>query len=208
MKKFTFLFGLVLILLFSSCDLLNLGDSVKGDQSPIGEVGTEIYTSSIAGVENPSMSVTSLENGISTITAQATVTNPLILNVLSNLPECTVNGNTVSGTAKFKITTEGIESENDSYSGVLVKYSSKAGDTYKGASGYKREVVSKSTEDDYSFGFYLIKVLEIEESPCSVPGVKKLVYFANHKFGIVGAEVTYDDNTTMNIGLSYSAQND
>ena len=125
------------------------------------------------------------------------------------MPEFSVNGNTVTGSAKFKNTTEGVESENDSYPGVLVKYSSKVGDTYKGATGYKREVISKSTDDDFPYGgFFMIKVLEIEESPCSVPGVKKLVYYANHKFGIVGAEVTYDDNTTMYIGLGYSSENE
>jgi len=196
------------ILIFSialiSCDLLNQ-DEVKGDQSPIGEVGAKAYVSSIPGVGSITATVTSLEDGISTYSGQATVTNTALLNLISNIPELTVVGNTVSATGlKYKITTEGIQSENPSYPGVLVKYDSKVGDTYKGASGYEREVISKSTEDDYPFGFFYIKVLEIEESPCSVPGVKKLVYYANHKFGIVGAKVVYDDNTEMNVGLDYS----
>ena len=52
MKKCTLIFSMVLVVVFSSCDLLNLGDSVKGDQSPMGEVGTDVYVGSISGVDN------------------------------------------------------------------------------------------------------------------------------------------------------------
>jgi hypothetical protein len=207
MKTLSLFTIIVFSLLIISCDLLN-NDSVKGEQSPIGEVGEKAYVKGIPGVGTVTATVTSLNDGVSTYSGQATVTNTALLNILSNVPELTVSGNTVSATGlKYRITMEGISSENDSYPGTLVKYDSKVGDKYKGASGYEREVISKSTEDDYPFGFYNIKVLEIEESPCSVPGVKSLVYYANHKFGIVGAKITLDDNTVINTGLDYSSYN-
>lgn len=209
MKTLSHLILILFIATLISCDLLEPDtDVVKGEQSPIGKVGEKAYVRNIPGVNNFTATVTSLENGISTYKSQVTVNNTAVLNILKNIPEFTVVGNTASTQGlKFKITTEGIESLNSSYPGVLVNYNSKVGDTYKGASGYKREVISKSTDDDYPFGSLLIKVLEIEESPCSVPGVKKLTYYANHKFGIVGAVLVFDDNSQLTIGFDYSTTN-
>jgi len=68
-------------------------------------------------------------------------------------------------------------------------------------------VISKSDVDEYPYGFYLIKVMKVEESPSVIPGVSKMVYVANHKFGIVGLEVTFSDNTTANFTIWGSAEN-
>jgi hypothetical protein len=37
--------------------------------------------------------------------------------------------------------------------------------------------------------------------------VKKIVYVANHKFGIVGIEVTFDDNSTANFTVGGNEEN-
>ena len=56
-------------------------NKLTGSQSKMGVVGVSVSSSSaeIAGVSNFSAVVESLENGISTYTAQATVTNPLLI---------------------------------------------------------------------------------------------------------------------------------
>jgi hypothetical protein len=179
-----------------------------GEQSPMGEVGEEIEAFNIPGVTNASATVTSLEGGISTLSATATVTNQAILDILSEVPEFEVSSNTVSVTdVQFKITTAGIESNIPAYPGIIVKYDSKVGDTYSGGSGIQREVISKSTDDDYEYGFMYIKVIKVEESPTPFPGVSKIVYIANHRFGMVGIEYTLDDNSIVKFTLISSVEN-
>ena len=183
-------------------------DTIGGEQSVMGQVGEEIYSFNIPGVSQATATVVSLEDGISTFTGSAVITNPAILNIVSNIPDFEVNGNNVSVTGlKFKVTTEGIESKNSSYPGIIVKYDSKVGDTYSAGSGAKRKVISKSTDDDYPYVFFNIKVIKVEESPSAFPGVKKIVYIANHRFGIVGLELTLDDNTTTSFGFGGSSEN-
>jgi hypothetical protein len=179
-----------------------------GEQSPMGEVGNVIAASNITGVTNPQASVTSLEGGVSYISGSVTITDSKILNILEDIPEFSVSGNTVTASnVPFKITTKGVESEISGHTGIIVKYDSEVGDTYKGSSGTTREVVYKSTTDDYAYGFYYIKVMKVEESPTSIPGVSKIVYIANHKFGIVGIEITLDDNSYYSFSLYSSAEN-
>jgi len=191
----------------SSCSSID-DDSINGDQSSMGEVGAEVYSYDVPGVENAKATVTSLEDGISSFSGEATITNPAILNIISNIPEFSVSGNkvTVSG-LKVKVTKEGIESKIPSFPGIIVKYDSKVGDKYSVSNGIEREVISKSTDDDYPYGFFYIKVMKVEESPSVIPGVRKLVYIANHKFGIVGLEVIYDDNTNSSFIVGGSTEN-
>ncbi|QLH54406.1 MAG: hypothetical protein CH6_3349 [Candidatus Kapaibacterium sp.] len=105
---------------------------------------------------------------------------------------------------KSKVTTEGIQdfhhSEGDlSKPFTLVKYSAKVGDKYefKDNQGNKfvREVTQRSTTDDYPIGFWLIKVIVVEETIEEGPYKDlfgKITYYTNHKFGLVG--VKYEIN--------------
>lgn len=98
-KLLTTLLGLTLIVLSVSCDkLLNKDDpsELNGDQSPMGEVGATVESSSaaIAGVSNFTATVTSLSDGVSSYNASATVTDDLLKNMVSNFPGVTINGNT------------------------------------------------------------------------------------------------------------------
>jgi hypothetical protein len=190
-----------------SCEKSDKG-TLGGDQSPMGEAGEQLDAFDITGVSNASATVTSLEDGISTLSGSATITDESILNILSDIPEFEVIGNTVSvSDVQFKITTEGIESKIPAYPGIIVKYSSNVGDVYSGGSGIERQVIYKSTDDDYPYGFMYIKVMKVEESPTPFPGVSKIVYIANHRFGMVGIEYTLDDNSTYNFSLSSSVEN-
>jgi hypothetical protein len=181
-------------------------DTLGGAQAANGVVGVTVSAStSTAGVTSISGSVTSLTDGISTYSGTARVTNTTIKNVLANVPGMVINGDAVSTTAvKFKLTAEGIESIAPLDPGVIVNFSSEAGDTYTGSTGAKRTVISKSTTDDYAWGGMNIKVMKIEETPNKL-GIKKITYYANHHFGLVTIEFTFDDNTTAKFPLSMSA---
>ena len=72
--------------------------------------------------------------------------------------------------------------------------------------GHKRKVVARSSEDDYSYGFFNIKVIKVEED-LNMMGVSKITYWANHKFGLVGIEFKLDDNTTAKFPVYNTFEN-
>lgn len=199
---------LLLIAIVTSCKKDDI-DTLGGEQSPIGQVGVTFNSSgTISGVSSISASVVSLEKGVSSFSGTAVITNSNIKNILMNHPQTVVNGNNVTITdIEMKITSEGISSVNGLEPGVIVKYDSKVGDSYTINGGGKRTVVSKSTDNDYYWGGMLIKAMEIEENPNKF-GVKQIKYVANHRFGLVGMEFTFDDNSTAYFPIFASAQND
>jgi hypothetical protein len=192
-------------ILFNSCKKEDL-NVLGGTQANNGIAGVTVTgSSSTTGVSSITGSVTSLQDGISTFSGTAVVSNTTIKNVLSNVPGMVVSGSNVSTTAvKFKLTSEGIESIAPLDPGVIVNFGSNVGDVYTGSTGAKRTVVSKSTTDDYPWGMLNIKVMKIEETPNKL-GVKKITYYANHKFGLVAIEFVFDDNSTAKFPLYMSA---
>lgn len=209
MKTKLFFSVLSVMLILPACNKDKL-DTIGGLQSPMGEVGETVSSSSgaISGVSSIAASVVSLENGVSSFTGSAVITNSTIKNILLNHPQTVVNGNNVTvSDIELKITTEGIESINGFEPGVIVKYDSEVGDSYTINGGGKRTVTSKSTDNDYYWGGMNIKVMQIEENTNKF-GVKKTIYWANHKFGLVGVEFTFDDNSTSKFPVYSSTQND
>ena len=205
MKTKLLLTALILAPFFVSCDKY---DTIRGTQSPIGEVGVTVSSSSmpVAGVSNINAEVVSLEGGVSVFSGTAVISNSNIKNILSNFPEVDVEGNNVTvSDIEFKLTDKGIESVSGLATGTIVEYDAKVGDEYKTSDG-KRTVVSKSSEDDYMYGFFMIKVIEVEENLNNF-GVKQIRYWANHRFGLVGIEFTFDDNSTANFPVYSSAEN-
>ncbi len=202
-----------MIALVISCDKKDDPGTLGGDQSPMGAVGVTVGSSSaeIAGVSNFSATVTSLVNGVSTYSGQAVVKNDFLKNLLSNIPELTIDGDIVSSdSVKFKSTTDGIEFLTGPSAGIWVKYGSDVGDTYPiGNTGKVRTVVQKTGVDDYGYGFYMIKVIKVEENPIFLKagGITKITYIANHKFGLVGIVFSFDDGTTASYPVYMSAQN-
>ncbi len=188
-------------------------DELKGEQSPMGEVGTTVTSSSveIAGVSNFSAVVSKLESGISIYTATAKVTNTLLKNMVANFPGVTIDGDNVTITdMKIQQTKEGIKSHTGPGAGVLVKYDSEVGDTYPiGNTGKERKVVSKTGVDDYSYGFLLIKTIQVEMEPLGskAVGVDKITFIANHRFGMVGVKVDFDDQTDVTFPIYSSTEN-
>lgn len=109
----------------------------------------------------------------------------------------TTDKNAMSATAdlKFRITSEGIQGLNYakgdlSKASTIVKYSWNVGDTYEytkpDGAKLTRRVTSKSTTDDYPIGFWLLKVMKVEETKDD-PLIEKITYIANHKYGLIGA---------------------
>lgn len=186
---------------------------LNGDQSPMGEVGATVSSSSaeIAGVSDFSAVVTKLEGGVSSYTASARVTNTFIKNMVASFPGVMINGDNVTiADMKIQQTKEGIKCITGPGAGVLVKYDSEVGDTYPvGNTGKERKVVSKTGVDDYPYGFYLIKTIQVETTPIDMKsgGVEKITYIANHKFGMVGVKVDFDDASNVTFPVYSSSEN-
>lgn len=205
MKTRLFYSFFLIIPLLISC---NKSGSLRGEQSPMGEVGVTISSSdyTVDGVSNISGEVISLEDGVSVYTGTATISNDNFKNILSNFPGTEVDGNRVTMTdIEFKQTDQGIEAVTGLAEGIIVDYDAKVGDEYKIPGGV-RTVVSKSTEDDFFWGGMLIKVIQVEEYPKNI-GVKKIVYSTNHKFGLVAVQFTFDDDSYAMLPVYTSTQN-
>ncbi len=200
---------LTVALILTSCS----GDSVSslgGDPSPQAAVGVTITGScynSEMGIGSIEAEITSLNDGISSITGTTTVSNENIKNILSNDPHTEINGDQVTLTdIEFKNTTDGIAAVNGLAEGIIVKYDAKVGDEYKTEDGTVRTVMAVSTEDDFFWGFMMIKVIEVEEHPNKL-GVKTIRYFANHRFGMVNMQFTFDDETVAAFPVYTSVNN-
>jgi hypothetical protein len=180
----------------------------------MGLAGVTVSSSSaeIAGVSDFSAVVSKLENGISSYTAQATVTNPLIKNMIANFPGVVINGDAVSiSNLQVQQTSDGIKCITGPFAGILVKYDANVGDTFAtGTSGKVRKVVSKTGVDDYPYGIYLIKTIQVESTvneTSRMSGITKITYVANHKFGMVGVKVDFEDGTNATFPIYTSAEN-
>lgn len=170
----------------------NKVDSIGGEQDSKGEVGT-VLKGDFAGATNPNVSVSKLDNGISTVSGTFTMTDERYMKVIKQLPDqFSVDGDKVTiKNIKYKATDEGVENLSGIYDGVLVKYKAKVGDTY--SNGGKVTHVSK--DNDFQWGSMKIKVIEVQNSKKKLDGVKKVTYWGNHRFGIVAVETEFEDGT-------------
>ncbi|MBK9250076.1 MAG: hypothetical protein IPM69_18705 [Ignavibacteria bacterium] len=110
---------------------------------------------------------------------------------------------------KMKVTSEGIQEYmsgggNFTNPYTIVKYSANVGDKYEftNTEGVKvtRTVVSKSTTDDYYMGFWMIKVIQVEQTQ-EDPVIEKITYVTNHKFGLVGVIMKTKTGKTVKLSL-------
>jgi hypothetical protein len=88
---------------------------------------------------------------------------------------------------------------------MLVKYDCNVGDTYKltksDGTTITRTVTQKSTTDDFYYGGILIKTMTIEQDS-RIPGIKKIIYKVNHKFGLVYLTAVAEDGSSIGGYLS------
>lgn len=166
--------------------------SISGEQSPLGEVGTTL-SGDFAGASDINLSVTALNNGISTVSGTFTMTDNRYMKLIKNHPRFfDVNGDKVTvHDVKFKATTNGIENVSGENDGIIINYKSKKGDTYSNG----RKVTHVSTDNDFQWGSMKIKVIEVKGDAKKADGVKSVTYWGNHRFGIVAVETVFDDGT-------------
>jgi hypothetical protein len=71
-------------------------------------------------------------------------------------------------------------------------------------------VVSKTGVDDYPYGMYLIKTIQVESTVSEasrISGINRITYIANHRFGMVGVKVDFEDGTNATFPIYTSAEN-
>lgn len=205
---------LLFFLLFAaSCELFdNPKDSsttLEGDtEIPLNQVGNEATCTVLVNGKyidvNESMVITKNDDGVITATLKATLPpSPLTDLIPAELKD---SQGKLSCEAKYKCTSEGIlDYTNDGRKPfVLVKYDAKVGDKYilekDDGTVITRTVTAKSTTDDYSYGFMLIKTITVEQDS-RIPGIQKIIYQTNHKFGLVSVETVMEDGTSSKMYL-------
>lgn len=202
MKNLSLLFLVSSLFLFFSCEKDDSDGKLGGEQSVIGEVGNTFYVSGMPyGVTGTSVEITDRKDGVSTITISGVVSSPNLKDLLQSLDG--YEGQTTVS-AKFKGTSEGIESVYDDGSFILVKYNAKVGDTYtysrKGMS-LKREVTDVTNKDDYYWNGMLIKTIKVKETGRNIPGLRNAEFVFNHKFGLVGYKLNLEDGSNFNLAV-------
>jgi hypothetical protein len=215
---------LLLIIIFSLSLLIgckkkdeNADPNVIGGDpnTEIGQVGNTFALSLKFGNQSPNLNedikVISNNNGLVTLKVKANVNQaPQLKELLNRIPpnKYSVPANLVDAqgnvdfNVQFKVTSEGIQDylNAEGKPHTLVKYDAKVGDQYifKKADGSTevRTVTARSQTDDFPYGFYYIKTITVEQES-RLPGVNKIIYKANHKFGLVHIEVKLDDGTSL-----------
>lgn len=113
----------------------------------------------------------------------------------------------VSTELTFKITSEGIQDYlHSNKPWTLVKYNDPVGTKYSvvtdNGQTLSREITLKSTTDDWPIGFWYIKTSKIEQIlPESDQVAKKIIYRANHKFGLVYMETELRNGLTAKMDI-------
>jgi hypothetical protein len=211
-KKINILLLIIGVVLLSGCSSFDLSNStLGGDQSPMGEVGNECrVTVPFSGVQDAKVVVTDLEDGVSTTSYSVKITNPTLLEIAQSMSDVKIKNGVATAKRQYRITENGYQSVYDEGDLTIVDYNSKVGDKYslkRGNTTIRREVVSKSTKDDYAWGGFNIKTINVEEKGRNLPGVDKIEFIANHKWGMVGIKIYFEDGTTSIIGITSDASN-
>ena len=216
MKKIAgYLIAILITLLLTSCDKVNSSDdkndpNVIGGETnlPLAQTGNTGHTGNvyIGGNSydiNSSFEVTNNDNGIATIKVTADLSQVPGLEAFNNFIPSEMKDETgkINTEVRLKITSEGIQDffNKDRKLHTIVKYDCNVGDQYKlsksdGAT-ITRTVTEKSTTDDTPYSFMYIKAITVEQDS-RVPGIKKFIYKANHRFGLVYFEIVAEDGSS------------
>ena len=178
----------------------------------MGEVNNtfDVGVSSFPGVSNTSAKVTARSGDVSTVTYSAKITDPTLLTLVKAMPDVVVDGNNASVSRDYRITTKGFQSVYEEGNLTIMDYDAKVGDKYTLKHDGKtivREVTKVSKEDEYQWGFMLIKTIHVEETGRNIPGVSKIEFVGNHKWGMVGLIIHFEDGSQKTIGIYSDANN-
>jgi hypothetical protein len=180
-------------------------DSIGGrGDLPVNVPGhTYSCHTTLPGVKSGEIKVIACDkNGVGTLSVKAVLPMPgTMLTALLPPAYKDASGN-LSATIKFKNTSQGIVDylNVDSKPFVIVNYASNVGDKYvlntSRGETVIRTVTAKSAIADYPYGLMLIKTIIVEQAS-STPGINKIRYIANPKYGLVAVEwITWDGNVT------------
>lgn len=190
-----------LLVTLSSCDESTA--ELKGSQSEFGEIGIRATsTNTPAILQGATAEITDLENGVSVLTLTADFSDADIETIQDRLPGY---DGTSTYDVKYRVTSEGVQSVyDDGTSFTLVKYDAKVGDKYtlkRDGQNLVREVTQKSEEDDYYWNGLLLKTITVKETGRAVPGFSNAKLVFNHRFGLVGYEMYFEDGSSENIAI-------
>jgi len=213
MKKLSYLLGAMLVLTLASCNLFDKKEDendLGGDTNiPLNAVGNTFDPGSINVNGNyvsidASAEIIQSKDGIATVQVLADLKSHPELSMINDLipSEYKDSQGRVNLTTEFKITSEGVQDQMnlDEKFHTMVKYDCKVGDTYKltksDGKTITRTVTEKTDQDDFPYGFMYIKTIKVEQDS-RIPGIEKIVYRFNHKFGLVFVEGFAEDGSKL-----------
>jgi hypothetical protein len=215
MKTFPLFCLLAIMLILTSCEKLFPSKEDDGTLNgntniPLNQAGNT-FTSTVSANGSYSgvtatASISKNDAGVATVRVVANIKNYTELTFVKNLiPAKYINaqGN-LDVEGKVKATDEGFldYTNADGKPFVMVRYDAKVGDTYTltKADGktITRTVTQVSTTDDFGYGLLLIKTITVEQDS-RIPGIKKIIYKFNHKFGIVYVEAVAQDGSKAGV---------
>lgn len=182
-------------------------EPLSGELSDMGDSGNTFEIdnlSSIPGVEDVSVKVSSRENGISTVSYSGVVTDPVLLKILKAMPDVHTDGDKLTASRQYRITSEGFQSVYEEGNLTIINYNAKVNDRYaltRDGKTLVREVTKVSTENEYSWAGMLIKTIHVEETGRNLPGVSKIEFVGNHRWGFVGLILHFEDGSTQKLGI-------
>ena len=204
MKNIYYFF--LIALFITSCTKSNDAppNELGGDTDlPMNDVGNTYNASVYINDEyvnlNESVVITNKEDGEVIVRIQADLPDSPVVNLISS--EFIKNGK-LDGEFRFKNTSEGVldyfNKENKPF--IIAKYDAKVGDKYEldlaGGRKVTRTVTKKSSSDDFEWGWYYLKTNTVEQDS-DIPGIAKIIYNVNHKFGWVSVEVVMEDGSCI-----------
>lgn len=183
-------------------------DSIGGSSDiAINKVGNTFANNVVVGFNSyqGNIGITGISDGVATVKFQAAI--PANVPILQGIkPKYKDSSGNLVCEGKFKMTDEGILDYNnkDHKPFVLVKYDGKVGDIYtlekSDGTTIEREIIRKSDTDDFYWNGMIIKTIDVEQSS-NIPGVDNILYFCNHKFGVVAVRVNMEDGTKPQLNL-------
>jgi hypothetical protein len=182
--------------------------TVPGTTSiPINTVGNTFLNNVVVGMSSYSgtIKISAVTDGVATIQFKSSIPSgyPILQGIKTKYKD---NSGNLVCEGKFKMTDKGILDYNnkDHKPFLLVNYDSNVGDKWtlvkSDGSKITREVVRKSTTDDFYWSGMIIKTVDVEQTS-NISGVKKITYFTNHKFGLVAVRVEMEDGTKPQLNL-------
>ncbi len=191
-----FAFFSFLLIALSSCDESTA--ELGGDQSEFGTIGVTATSPNLPAVlQGGTAEITDLEDGVSVLTLSVDFSEAELESIQQRLPG--FDGQS-DFDAKFRVTTKGVQSVyDDGTNFTLVKYDAEVGDKYtlkRNGQNLVREVTQKSTEDDYYWNGWLLKTITVKETGRAVPGLSETELVFNHKFGLVGYTLKFEDGSS------------